>query len=68
MRSTVPVLDSSRKGFHRLTPGGRPWTLAVCEREKPNVKIAVLLSGGVDSSVALNLVREAGHRDIRAFI
>jgi len=31
------------------------------------VKIAVLLSGGVDSSVALKLVAEAGHRDITAF-
>jgi tRNA (5-methylaminomethyl-2-thiouridylate)-methyltransferase len=31
------------------------------------MKIAVLLSGGVDSSVALNLVKQAGHRDIEAF-
>ena len=31
------------------------------------MKIAVLLSGGVDSSVALKLVAEAGHRDINAF-
>jgi tRNA-specific 2-thiouridylase len=31
------------------------------------VKIAVLLSGGVDSSVALRLVKQAGHRDIAAF-
>src|SRR5262249_19443481 len=31
------------------------------------MKIAVLLSGGVDSSVALKLVTEAGHRDITAF-
>src|SRR6266540_2265202 len=34
---------------------------------RADVKIAVLLSGGVDSSAALNLVREAGHRDINAF-
>ena len=32
-----------------------------------NVKIAVLLSGGVDSSVALRLVKQAGHGDITAF-
>ena len=31
------------------------------------MKIAVLLSGGVDSSVALRLVKQAGHRDITAF-
>ncbi len=31
------------------------------------MKIAVLLSGGVDSSVALRLVKQAGHRDIAAF-
>ena len=31
------------------------------------MKIAVLLSGGVDSSVALKLVVEARHRDINAF-
>ena len=31
------------------------------------MKIAVLLSGGVDSSVALNLVKQEGHRDITAF-
>jgi tRNA-specific 2-thiouridylase len=31
------------------------------------VKIAVLLSGGVDSSVALKMVAAAGHRDITAF-
>jgi tRNA-specific 2-thiouridylase len=29
--------------------------------------IAVLLSGGVDSSVALHLLRQAGHRDLKAF-
>src|SRR2546422_11310198 len=32
-----------------------------------NMKVAVLLSGGVDSSVALWLVKQAGHRDINAF-
>src|SRR5262245_5376210 len=32
-----------------------------------NAKIAVLLSGGVDSSVALKLARQAGHRDITAY-
>lgn len=31
------------------------------------MKIAVLLSGGVDSSVALQLVKREGHRDITAF-
>ena len=31
------------------------------------MKTAVLLSGGVDSSVALHLVREAGGRDVTAF-
>ena len=31
------------------------------------MKIAVLLSGGVDSSVALHLVRQEGHRDVTAF-
>lgn len=31
------------------------------------VKIAVLLSGGVDSSVALKLAAEAGHREVTAF-
>lgn len=31
------------------------------------VKIAVLLSGGVDSSVALRLLQQAGHRDLTAF-
>ena len=31
------------------------------------MKIAVLLSGGVDSSVALHLVKKQGHRDITAF-
>ena len=31
------------------------------------MKIAVLLSGGVDSSVALRLAKEAGHKDITAF-
>jgi tRNA (5-methylaminomethyl-2-thiouridylate)-methyltransferase len=31
------------------------------------VKIAVLLSGGVDSSVALHLVKQEGHRHITAF-
>jgi len=32
-----------------------------------DLKIAVLLSGGVDSSVALRLVQQAGFRDINAF-
>lgn len=32
-----------------------------------SMKIAVLLSGGVDSSVALRLLQEAGHRDLTAF-
>src|SRR5439155_26512767 len=40
-----------------------PRRLAACELERPNVKIAVLLSGGVDSSVALKMVAEAGHWD-----
>ncbi len=31
------------------------------------MKIGVLLSGGVDSSVALNLLLQEGHRDITAF-
>lgn len=31
------------------------------------MKIAVLLSGGVDSSVALRLVKQAGHRNVTAF-
>jgi len=31
------------------------------------LKIAALLSGGVDSSVALRLVKQAGHRDVTAF-
>ncbi|PYM10217.1 MAG: tRNA 2-thiouridine(34) synthase MnmA, partial [Verrucomicrobia bacterium] len=31
------------------------------------MKIAVLLSGGVDSSVALRLVKQAGNRDVTAF-
>ncbi|MFQ5628384.1 MAG: tRNA 2-thiouridine(34) synthase MnmA [bacterium] len=31
------------------------------------MKIAILLSGGVDSSVALRLLQEQGHRDITAF-
>ena len=31
------------------------------------MKTAVLLSGGVDSSVALRLAMEQGHRDITAF-
>ncbi|MSU20512.1 MAG: tRNA 2-thiouridine(34) synthase MnmA [Pedosphaera sp.] len=31
------------------------------------MKIAVLLSGGVDSSVALHLVKKEGHKDITAF-
>jgi tRNA-5-taurinomethyluridine 2-sulfurtransferase len=31
------------------------------------MKIAVLLSGGVDSSVALRLLQAAGHRDVTAF-
>jgi tRNA-specific 2-thiouridylase len=31
------------------------------------MKIAVLLSGGVDSSVALRLLQEQGHRDLTAF-
>ena len=31
------------------------------------MKIAVLVSGGVDSSVALHLLRETGHTDIEAF-
>ena len=31
------------------------------------MKIAVLLSGGVDSSVALRLLQEQGHTDLTAF-
>ncbi len=31
------------------------------------MKIAVLLSGGVDSSVAMRLLQQAGHRDLIAF-
>ena len=31
------------------------------------MKVAVLLSGGVDSSVALNLVRDSGDHQITAF-
>jgi tRNA-specific 2-thiouridylase len=31
------------------------------------MKIAVLLSGGVDSSVAMRLLLQAGHRDVTAF-
>ena len=50
-----------------MTPGAPPRRLTACERERLNVKIAALLSGGVDSSVALKLVVEAGHRDIKAF-
>ncbi|XP_050223632.1 uncharacterized protein LOC126673505 [Mercurialis annua] len=36
--------------------------LSCCMPEKNNLRIAVLLSGGVDSSVALRLLRAAGHR------
>src|SRR5207244_6200281 len=66
-RAPVRRFGSRPEGFHRLTPRASPRRLATCERERPNVKIAVLLSGGVDSSVALKLVAEAGHRDINAF-
>ena len=52
---------------HRLTLGWPPGRLTRSERERLSVKIAVLLSGGVDSSVALRLVAEGGHRDITAF-
>ena len=31
------------------------------------MKVAVLLSGGVDSSVALHLLKQQGHRDVTAF-
>src|SRR5437763_1105679 len=49
-----------------------PLTLAASSRtlvclQGRDMKIAVLLSGGVDSSVALRLVKQAGHRDITAF-
>ena len=33
-----------------------------CEPDAAPLRVAVLLSGGVDSSVALNLVAAAGHR------
>src|SRR5437667_424274 len=58
----------TRTARNRLTP-------ALCstrlhhsrEIARPGMKIAVLLSGGVDSSVALLLVKQAGHQEINAF-
>lgn len=49
--------------------GGVPVTLARRARLAHNagVKIALLLSGGVDSSVALHLLRRAGHSDVAAY-
>jgi tRNA (5-methylaminomethyl-2-thiouridylate)-methyltransferase len=44
-------------------------TMAVgdaCEVDKVPLRVAVLLSGGVDSSLALTLLKEAGH-DVTAF-
>lgn len=41
------------------------WDDCRCERGS-KLKIALLLSGGVDSSVALALLKAAGH-DVRAF-
>ena len=44
---------------HNVTP--LPGALARCEPEAAPLRVAVLLSGGVDSSLALRLLQAAGH-------
>jgi tRNA methyl transferase len=44
----------------------QPLLLCSCERQRAPLRVAVLLSGGVDSSLALALLKAAGH-DVRAF-
>ncbi len=44
----------------------RTYTVRRCEVERAPIKVALLLSGGVDSSLALKLLLAAGH-DVTAF-
>ncbi|KAK9843732.1 hypothetical protein WJX81_003952 [Elliptochloris bilobata] len=46
-----------------LAPGSRPegCSDAWCEPDGPRLRVALLLSGGVDSSLALRLLQAAGH-------
>ena len=67
--ATVPsASDASSPGKNSFVP--TPELLRHCEPPASNggrvLKIAVLLSGGVDSSVALTLLKAAGH-DVTAF-
>lgn len=44
------------------TWGQHPCLMSSCEAEAAPLRVAVLVSGGVDSSLALKLVKAAGHQ------
>ncbi|KAL6499614.1 hypothetical protein OROGR_027524 [Orobanche gracilis] len=55
--SEISSLSSISSAEKSIDPG----YLSCCLRERKPLKVAVLLSGGVDSSVALRLLHAAGH-------
>ncbi|KAK3269998.1 hypothetical protein CYMTET_21583 [Cymbomonas tetramitiformis] len=52
---------ASTEGTVQLPWLEEPELLLGCEADKPGLNVAVLLSGGVDSSVAMRLLQGAGH-------
>ncbi|CAN1856714.1 tRNA-specific 2-thiouridylase MnmA [Linum perenne] len=54
---STPAVSSGGDGF-----SNDPYYLSCCMPEKDRLRIAVLISGGVDSSVALRLLHAAGHQ------
>ena len=81
-RSSLPLLSRRRNtavcsvsehaetSHERRSLGGEDDTssslLSCCEADDGPLSVAVLVSGGVDSSVALSLLKKAGHR-LKAF-
>lgn len=61
-RTKVHTRVAERSDLQRSLLQDWPDALLGCEAERAPMDVAVLLSGGVDSSVALELLHRAGHR------
>lgn len=59
--------DSSYDAFRDLGGAGFCSTAGASRAIRKTMKIAALVSGGVDSSVAVHVLVRAGHRDVTAF-
>jgi tRNA-specific 2-thiouridylase len=60
--SSVPPAAADFHIPHVATWGQHPFLMSSCEAEAAPLRVAVLVSGGVDSSLALKLVKAAGHQ------